>query len=465
MKNPIRATAKVILYVTSAAFALLALAGQPLEAQQRLVGGYLSSDFRLAVGNDFDFPNSSFSRGELLFDLYAEMNPNEQVHIFLDGWLLAAWSFPEGFTDVDFSVHNPFDYEGLLPVDIVLREAYVDLYGFPHRNMDLRAGRQRIPWGTAEKISAIDNLNPSDLEDFWDFGRCLPSEALKLTWYTRLFILQCVYLPLFRPAVLPEGISEKLQSAIPDLSPLVLSNLVMSYSLPVADPWQNATLGTRLSFSLFGWDLALSYIFGRQDFPAATTIFGTSTGGLPYVELEVENSYPRRHIAGLDVVGELFGLGVWAEGAAFFPDYTVVTDLTAVSGGSLSEEDAEHYVKACFGLDYTFPFGLYFNVQYAHGLAFENSREELQDYLLAAVEWELLNGRLKLGPLAVALEVDDPSDFGGTWGVVINPELSFKPFDAAEISAGLRWIEGQDGTTFGLSKEENELYLKGKFSF
>jgi len=49
-------------------------------------------------------------------------------------------------------------------------------------------------------------------------------------------------------------------------------------------------------------------------------------------------------------VGELFGLGLWAEGALFFPDYTVITDMTGI-GGSVSEEDAEPYFKACAGLD------------------------------------------------------------------------------------------------------------------
>jgi len=33
------------------------------------------------------------------------------------------------------------------------------------------------------------------------------------------------------------------------------------------------------------------------------------------------------------------------------------------------------------------------------------------------------------------------------------------------ITAGLRWIEGREGTTFRLSKEESEIYLQGNFSF
>lgn len=456
MRNP--------LYSIAIAGILLLSAGQPLGAQQHIVGGSLSGDFRLTVGEQFDLAGSNFNRGLLKLDLYADLNPNEKVRIFLDSWLTAAWDFPAGFTGADFGEGNPFDYRDLLPLEIVLREAYADLYGFPHPSMDLRAGRQRIVWGTAEQISVIDNLNPSDLEDFWDFGRRLPSEALKISWYTRLFTLEGVCLPLFRPAVLPEQMLERMQSAVPDLSPLVLSDLVMNYTLPGSDPWSNASVGMRLSMSLLGWDLALSYIYSQQDFPAPVTITITDAGS-PNVDVEIENRYPRRHVAGLDLVGELFGLGLWAEAALFFPDYTVVTDTSDLALGSLSEEVAEPYFKACAGLDYTFAFGPYINLQYVHGLAFENSREELQDYLLAALEWEVLDGRLKLGPLAVALEVDDPKALADSWAVVVNPELSLKPFDSAEITAGLRWIRGREGTTFGLSKDESELYIEGTFSF
>ncbi|MBN2551761.1 MAG: hypothetical protein JXB06_03275 [Spirochaetales bacterium] len=434
-----------------------------LGAQQHILGGSLSCDYRLGVGEDLDIPDSSFSRALVKLDLHAELDPNDKVHIFVDGWLTAAWDFPAAFSDAESGSDNPFDYQELLPLETVLREAYVDLYGFPHSSMDLRAGRQRIVWGTAEQVSVIDNLNPSDLEDFWDFGRRLPSEALKVSWYARLFTLEGVCLPLFRPAVLPGQMFDRMQSAVPDLSPLVLSELSMGYTLPGSDPWSNASAGARLSVSLLGWDLALSYIYGRQDFPAPTTITVVDAGA-PSVDVEIDNRYPRRHIAGLDLVGELFGLGLWAEGALFFPDHTLVTDTSGVGGG-VSREDAECYFKACAGLDYTFAFGPYLNLQYVHGLAFENSRDELQDYLLAAVEWEVLNGRLKLGPLAVALEVDDIEEIADSWAVVLNPELSLKPFDSAEISAGLRWIQGKEGTTFGLSKEESELYIEGTFSF
>ncbi len=57
------------------------------------------------------------------------------------------------------------------PYNLEVREAYVQLFGFLTKNLDLTIGRQRIIWGTADKLNPTDNLNPLDLEDILDFGR------------------------------------------------------------------------------------------------------------------------------------------------------------------------------------------------------------------------------------------------------------------------------------------------------
>jgi hypothetical protein len=138
-----------------------------------------------------------------------------------------------------------------------------------------------------------------------------------------------------------------MQSAFLDLSGTgpTFYDLVIDFALPCSNPWHNASAGARLSVFLLGWDLALSYIYGRQDFPAPAKTTVTDAG-LPDVNVKVDNIYLRRHIAGLDLVGELFGLGLWAEGALFFPDYDVVTDTSDIPFGGVLEQDAEPYFKA-----------------------------------------------------------------------------------------------------------------------
>ncbi|HBR29841.1 MAG TPA: hypothetical protein DD789_10450, partial [Firmicutes bacterium] len=56
-------------------------------------------------------------------------------------------------------------------IDVVVNEAYLDLYGFPHRQVDLRLGKQLLPWGTGYQLNPTSNLNPEDFRSPFDFGR------------------------------------------------------------------------------------------------------------------------------------------------------------------------------------------------------------------------------------------------------------------------------------------------------
>jgi hypothetical protein len=63
------------------------------------------------------------------------------------------------------------------------------------------------------------------------------------------------------------------------------------------------------------------------------------------------------------------------------------------------------------------------------------------------------------------LEVDDPANPAGSWGLVLNPEFQLYPVDAVQLTIGLRWFAGEPGTTFGGQEDAAELYLKAAFSY
>jgi len=414
-------------------------------------GGSLSSDLRLGVGDDFSFADSVFSRKELRLDLHMDANPGKRVHLYAETWL-RAWGFPEAVSKLS----QLASIDTLVPLGIELREAYVDIYGFLFDFMDLRVGKQRIVWGTAEKISIIDNLDPYDLEDPWDFGRHLASDALKLTCYWDALTLQAVYIPVFRPARIAEG-SPLLDGFPSDY------DVHLSFALPGRDPSENAVLGLRASIRALGWDISLSYILGRDDLPVAARAVGQL--GMP-PRIDVDLDYLREHIVGLDVAGELLGFGIWGELAFFIPEaVTLLTDMSAFPGMAREELETQWYLKGVAGMDYTFSNGIYVNLQYARGFPFEHSRNELGNYFLFGFEWRVFNNFVKIGPIGFAFEADDFGRLSDTWAFVLNPELSFYPVDNAEITLGVRWIEGERGTTLGLEKDSNELYIKGKFSF
>ncbi len=419
-------------------------------------GGALLSGLRL------DPQNPPGIRGwELRLALQARAQVSESARLSAEVWLRSL-SFPQAATPADLS--SP---EALDPLDLEVREAYCDLYGFPLRATDLRLGRQRLAWGRADRISVVDNLNPDDLEDPWDFGRHLGSDAVSLTAYPGPASLQLVYLPFFRPARLPAGGSLPASAGEPALPPgLTLDTLTTALELPGRDLLTGASFGARLAVPLAGWDLGASYVYGRDDFPTPqeTVITVTDPGPPTLVNVAVTLAYPRLHIASLDLAGELLGLGVWAEAAGFFPDAGQVTDLSG-AGGARTAEALAPYWKGVVGLDYTFPGGLYVSLQAARGLFFEHRRDGIHNYLLAGMEWKLFHDRLKIGPLGVALEVDDLEQPADAWALAITPEVTLYPADGTELAVGLRWVDGRAGTTLGAQKANRELYLRGRYSF
>ena len=61
--------------------------------------------------------------------------------------------------------------------------------------------------------------------------------------------------------------------------------------------------------------------------------------------------------------------------------------------------------------------------------------------------------------------VKDFKDFKNNYALILMPEIAYYPVDNAEVTLGLRWIEGKDTTTFGRVKDNDELYIRVKYSF
>ena len=145
------------------------------KAEDVDIGGYVLTDWRVGT-----------SDGQLLWNenrlnLEIDANPADNAHVFAQVWIRG---FGGTMAESTRDLMGP-DKRKLNPWDLILREAYVDLYEFLSPNLDLRIGRQRIAWGTADKINPTDNINPDDLEDIWDFGRHIPTTSMQATYYWR----------------------------------------------------------------------------------------------------------------------------------------------------------------------------------------------------------------------------------------------------------------------------------------
>lgn len=453
------------------ALCLLSVLPCAVQGQEWGWSGTLETVLGLDAGESFAPEDYEFAEERFTVDLRVEAKPSEAVRFAAEGRVRGDGMF-SALTLADLSLAQK-----LAALEFGLLEASVDVYDVFLKGLDLRVGRQRIPWGPADKVGAVDVLNPLDLSDPLDFGRRLPSDAVRIRFSAEGFSLEADYIPLFAPALLPSDVSQLYSAALPDIpAPLSISVLPPSLILPAADPASHATLAVRAVVNLFGWDLAASYVYGRSGLPVATRI--TAAYAYPVtVNVATTLEFPREHIGGLDVSGELFGFGAWAEAAMVWPDHSVVTDLSAVpdglgNPGAVTTEAAEAYAKWVVGLDYTLPFGPYASFQYVHGLFYEAGAENLEDYLFAGLEWTLPGDVVKIGPLGFVLEVRKPAEilsgtraFEDSWAFAFNPEIALHPHDNAELACGLRWIDGKDGTTLAKAKEMDRIYVRGRFRF
>jgi hypothetical protein len=423
-------------------------------------GGTLQADACLPAGGDFTFPSGAFDPLGLSLELHGEAQPSETLRLYADAAIIA-----DGLPVTFAGLADLSSFGALHPVEARLLEAYVDLYDVLIHRLDIRIGRQRIAWGPAERVGVVDLVDPGNFEDPWTYGERLASDAMKVTWRTGALKLEAVYVPVFRAALLPADPSALLSGSPVDLGPLVLHAVTTTPVSPAATIAAQATLAARASIAIGGVDLAATYAYGRQGLPVVTGITGTFPVAPPDVDLAVTVEFPRQHAIGLDASTELLGIGVWAEAAVFLPDYTVVTDMTAI-GGTLTEAEAEPYLKAVVGLEYTFPGSVYANLQWAHGFLHESTADGLNDYLLLGLQWDLPGGAVTIGPIGAALEVDDLGNFADSWALVLNPEIALRPMDNAELVVGARWIAGEPSTSFGSQKAAgNAVYTRATFSF
>ena len=419
--------------------------------------GYLQTDNRVHLLGENDF-----SWHEYRLNLRAELAPSDKTHFCSELWVRAL-----GFPDIQNSA-DLGDNRILRPINLELREAYIDIYGFILKELDLRLGRQRIAWGTGDKINPTDNLNPYDLEDIWDFGRHLGSDGMLASLYLGPYTVSAAVLPLFTPAVLPAGEWSSILATPIELPGLTVRDVTDSIIMPDNNLRETFKAGLKVKRRVAGYDLSLSYVYGLDDLPIAQRAVIAPTEIAGEVDVFTELSYAKRHIIGLDLSGAVGAVGVWAEAATFVPErVTLVTDLSALGMGTGEAVllDDVPYVKFLCGIDHTFKNGLYVNAQYLHGFVHERGSEQLGDYLLFGTEMKTLGDRVTLMPVAGAVTVTDFGDIAHTYAFVYAPEIVYRPIDNAELAIGARLIEGSDNTAFGRLRDQDEVFFRMKYTF
>ena len=389
------------------------------------------------------------------------------------------------------------------PFGVLVQDLYVDLFGLMWEVLDLRIGQQRVAWGTGYGFNPTDNINPFNLENPLDFESRLGVPAVKGTFYIGEELkVTAVFVPLFTPSVLPvdlfkevAGVDVPFQLPKPlKLGPINSTELVQTPGFEAG----SFQLAGKLSWKLLGLDMSLSYYRGRYSIPVPTKSLITKVEFKETViispTVESTLSYPRIQVAGFDLAGSVFGLGIWAEVAVIFPEATDMVVRRLDSDGKEVDEMAGTKlptvpsIKACeylggkhgcpfpkvaAGFDYTAKGGWYFNLQYLYGFFSELSSHQQHHYVFLIFRKSFFRDRLQL-QITGGLEIDATEHGAGLEGreeqptglaFLVQPQLTWKPFDSAAVVLGGIVARGHNGTSFKMFEQMDQIYLRARMTF
>ncbi len=419
------------------------------------IGGEFLTDNRFRVKKENKL---TYNENRVSLKLNSDIS---RASLYIETWLKGL-----GFPEVSQSSQlQKKDKEKVSPCAVEIRELYIDFYRFLSDKLELRVGTQRIAWGTADKLNPTDNLNPDDLEDIMDFGRKLGSNSMKLTYYLGDFTLTGVYIPVFTPAVLPSSDWTSALSAPLSLPQgMSLRNFSDTITLPEETLKESSMGAVKASGNIFTYDLSLSYFYGRDDLPLIKRVEITPVGTTT-IDAKAEMVYPEMQVIGTDIAGAIANVGIWAEGACFIPEKVDMETFTVGVGTQTSTAlKDDPYFKYVIGWDYTFKNGLYINGQWLHGFIHERGEDNLEDYFMAGIEKKFFNDELKV-KIGFGGEVKDFDEIEDNLATMLFPEINYYPVDNTEITFGAYFIDGKDTTSFGKVKNNDEVYLKFKYSF
>jgi len=432
------------------------------------LSGELMTDQRFLFQEDNPW---AWNENRLTLDLDARISSNSKFHS-------EVWLRNIGLPSI-VSSSDLYNKDIVDPYNLEIREAYVQVYGFLTKNLDVTIGRQRIAWGTADVINPTDNLNPYDMEDILDFGRHRGSDAISLQYYfTNDFSLQAVYVPFFQPANLPAGIFagalfQDVSMEMPE--GMVLDSYTDTILMPKFNLGESATTGMRFKGFAGGIDFSLSYVWSRDGLPFNTRNEVTPvslTGGVYHVEAQAQLSYERNHIIGADLATSIFGIGLWAEAAIILPDRDVVMSTSIPSPFSPDPIivdsvilEAEPYLKFVVGADYNFGDGSYLNLQYIHGFIHERGAEGLNDYFFLRYDKSFFNSKLTISPVSGAFIVTDWGDIRQNYAIAYMPEISYQATPNAKISLSPVFFDGKGSNLFAGMKDYDMFMFRLNYSF
>lgn len=469
----IRNCIAVVLLVLTAG-----IAAASEDEKQMTIGGFWNFDYRFLLGNNYQNMPYYDLYSRLRLRLHTDVSENIAAEVSGDFRLYGDSAIS--------TIDDLTDPAAFYMTDAFIWEAYLDIYDLGVDGLDVRIGKQRIAWGTADKMNPTDNLNPYDLANFFDFGEHLPTVAIKADYsFNPEFSAELVWLPAMKPALLPKDTSifigeemdqiftSAMTPADSGLHGMSFGETQISVSTPPYD-LAHSMQGAKLKGVLGKMDFSVSYFHGYDNILVPVLVeLSVDSENTTILNPTVGTGFYEYHVLGLDLAGELAGIGWWAEGAAFFPVEEQYISITMPSLTDTSEKmtvttllwDTDPWFKATIGFDYTFSSGTYINFQYVHGLFNERGEsKDLNDYFLFKIQQKFSHDKLKVG-LAGAYAVMDWADTADNYRVLLNPEIQWLAYESLELSLGGYLIGSEGSGFFSGIKDLDMLYFMARVDF
>jgi hypothetical protein len=296
-----------------------------------------------------------------------------------------------------------------------------------------------------------------------------------------------------------------MASGMPSLNQNMISTSQISWNGTAVTPPANISnfeIGMKLSGTVSGIDLSVSYINRINDMPYVNNInitgdiagIYTMSGFMPTnaaIDTVTYNlAYYRENVIGFDFSKDLDFILLWGEAAVIIPEqqqntsvsstYNIITPYGNFPTNIIATQTAlsnQPYVKYTIGFDKTFGEGWYINLQYNHGFFDEAGNTgpgRLEDYFLLRLEKKFLNERLKLS-LTGMYNINNLQDaftannfvnyVTNNSGVMGQLAINYAPSDDTDVELGIMEFSGNSDTSLGIMNYYSMVYMKFSYNF
>lgn len=357
--------------------------------------------------------------------LKAEPKLGDNAGLVLEGWLMNA--------DATRGDAHPRK----------LREGYLNLSS---DNVDLRIGKQIIVWGKADKINPTDNLSPRDYTLLVpeDDDQRSGAYAAKVTYNFNYWSLTGIWLPEFRPNVLPT----------PHVSGISFSGIIP----------QGQGGGIKVEQSGKAIDWSVSYYNGFDLNPDLSVDSVSGSG------LNLRLDHHRVSVFGVDAATVVGRYALRAEAA-----YTHTEDSDGLN--PFVKNPHFHFVA---GGDRTFFEYLNINLQYyARYVSRYQDPTAVSDPALrtVAIQAAVLINQFDRYQHGMSFRVSNKwmnetleGEIAGITSFtrrdyVLKPKLIYSINDSWKGSLGANLFRGEDNSFYGRLKDNSSVFMEAKYSF